>query len=412
MHRFAESTSLKHIATGAIAFVGSNTPNAFTEYPADDLIIDEMDRCNAENLIMADERLSASKNPMKIKISNPTINGFAIDDEYAASDKKEWYIKCSRCGKWIKPDFFKHIVKHVGDNNYVLLDKTWDKFASRDLKLYCHKCNRSYDRFALGEWQGSKRSNISGYHVSKMFSTNIKIRELLTRFEKGLENDLNMQRFYNGDLGLPYIAKGAKIDYMMLDECKQDYLMPKMSKNVCVAGVDVGNVLHVKISEVVAEGKLRAVYIGTVNDYEDIKELYIKYNIRCGCIDALPEKRLAKKICTSLKGFFMVYYADVKKDTIDAKRKILTVDRTASLDNVKEAYLTKAKILPRNANEMSPMAGEDNVSQFYYEMCTSTRVFNEDKQKYSWVEGSKPDHFLHADNYESLAKKLLVTFRL
>ncbi len=101
----SESVSLKHIGNGSIAFVGSNSPAAFSEYPADDLIIDELDHCDQENLGMADKRLSNSTHKMIIKISNPTINDYGIDWEFKKSDKKQWFIKCE-CGQWINPDFF------------------------------------------------------------------------------------------------------------------------------------------------------------------------------------------------------------------------------------------------------------------------------------------------------------------
>ena len=45
----SESMYLKHLGIGSIAFAGSNTASVFTEYPADDLLVDsEEDRPIAE----------------------------------------------------------------------------------------------------------------------------------------------------------------------------------------------------------------------------------------------------------------------------------------------------------------------------------------------------------------------------
>ena len=42
----ASSMSLKHFGNGSITFVGSNSKSGFAEFPADDVIIDELDYCN------------------------------------------------------------------------------------------------------------------------------------------------------------------------------------------------------------------------------------------------------------------------------------------------------------------------------------------------------------------------------
>jgi hypothetical protein len=405
--RFAESTSLKHIGKGSIAFVGSNTPTVFTEYPADDIIIDELDQCHQDNIKMAVERLSASKDPRQIRISNPTIEGHAIDLEFKDSTQNKWFIKCSNCGKYIHPDFFQHVIKDVGDNNFLVRDKSWDRTSEEDIMPICNHCHKPYDRFAKGQWVSQNKSNRSGYHISKMFSTNITVVDLLERFEKGLMNDKSMERFYNGDLGLAYISKGSKIDFEMLDECVEKYLMPNKCKEPCVCGIDVGNDLHVRIDQIMPNGKLKAMYIGTVKDYWEVMHLFKRYKILAGCIDALPEKRLSRKICSLHKRMFMVYYSDsAKKDTLDVKRKIVNVDRTASLDSVKENIMTKVQILPRNAKQIAPLT-KDGISEYYAQMCASTRVFDENKQRYYWTEGSKKDHFMHAENYKLIARKLL-----
>jgi phage terminase large subunit GpA-like protein len=84
-----ESHSLKQFGAGVMYFVGSNTPNSFISFPADLMIIDEIDNCHAENIEMGEERLSASKFRETIRVGNPTIAGFGIDAEYQKSDKKK-----------------------------------------------------------------------------------------------------------------------------------------------------------------------------------------------------------------------------------------------------------------------------------------------------------------------------------
>ena len=406
--KYSESVSLKHLGTGSIAFVGSNASAAFTEYPADDLIIDELDECDQENLVMAWERLSNSTDKRIIKAGNPTIKDFGIDAEYNNSDKKQWHIKCTRCGKWILPDFFTHVLEEVGQKEYVILDGSWDQDMKRDLNFICDKCGKPLDRFGRGEWIAQdRRASNSGYQISKLFSTNVRISELLERFGDGLKDDTKLQRFYNGDLGQAFTASGAKITYEMLDGCRADYLMPETSKDCCLMGVDVGPYdLIVRINQMLPDGKMRAVYIGRVPGSKEITELYKRYHVRCGCVDSMPEMRTAKQIC-KLPGMFRVFYTAKKKETIDLKNRILNVDRTSTLDEVKASVIMQNLILPQNARHLKPIVKKKSISSYYHEMTNSTRVFKEKTQTYSWIEGALPDHFFHAENYCLLAKKIL-----
>lgn len=407
--KFAESTSLKHIGTGSIAFVGSNSTSGFTEYPADDLIIDELDECDASNLSMAWERLSASPDKRIIKSGNPTVKGYGIDAEYAKSDRKTWQIPCE-CGTWTEPDWFENVVEQVDKGQYVLRDKDWTPASRRDIHMVCRKCERPLDRYAAGRWTPGDRSQASGYTISKLFASAVKLRELLERFEAGLTDDSKMQRFYNGDLGLAYTAAGSRIRHEDLDACVKDYALPDSDPGPCVIGIDVGVEMHVCIFRVLPEGRSRAVFIGTAREEGEIVDLCKRYGVKAGCVDAMPEGRLSRALCSKVRGMFRVFYGDVKRSTIDSKNRIATVDRTVSLDEVKEMILTQAIELPRNARGLAPVSKE-GVSDFYYHIGNSTRVYDEDKAAYRWTEGSLPDHFLHSLNYMQIARKIFTAFK-
>lgn len=406
---FSESISLKHIGAGSISFVGSNASNAFTEFPADDLIVDELDECDQSNLNMGIERLSASKDPRTIKIGNPTTLNFGTDAEYNKSDQKKWFLKCSSCGEWQTPDFFINVVREVEKNEFVLIDKDWERTSSFDAKMMCRKCHNPLYRTDEGEWRSMSDSHISGYHISKLFSARVPIRDLLERFEEGLTDDSKLQRFYNGDLGLAFTASGAKLNYAMLTACKGDYGLQTSSEKPCIMGIDVGNKLHTIIGEIQPDGIIKTVYIGMENEKEDIFDLALRFHVRAGVIDGLPEQRLSKAICHKIPGMFRCFYppGNLKVERVDGNNKIILADRTSSLDETKEMILLKNILLPRNADKMEPLAS-DGMSEFFYELTTSTRVKNEKTGMYQWIEGGNPDHFMHSLNYLRLAKKIIL----
>lgn len=406
----SSSASLKHIGSGSINFVGSNTTSAFTSYSADDVVIDELDECNSENIIMAPERQGNSKDPYTIRVANPTFEGMRIDEEYSKTDMQKWFIPCTSCGEWINPDFFKNVVRDEGDNDYSIRDEEWTWGCGRDVKIYCEHCNKPFDRKVDGQWVATGTGRTRGYHINKLFSGARPISYLLERFQEGLSNDTKLQRFYNGDLGIPFSSSGARIDYTLLDECTADYSMPESTKDVCVMGVDVGNWLHTIVGKITHDGRLQLLYIGRVKELSDLNELRKKYNVKCGVIDALPETRVSKKFTSLSRGFYRCFYGDTKKDALDPIKRVVTADRTTSLDETKELIVSKTIIIPRNSRTIEPLVADGKgkkISEFYAHMSASIRIFDEKKNKYFWTEGSKADHLHHALNYCVIARNLM-----
>ncbi len=217
------SVSLKHFGTAAIAFIGSGSISAFGEFPADVLLVDEYDNCDQTNLPMAEERLSNSEHRIKWLIGNPTIDGFGISKLYKESDQSRWYIK-GTCGHVIRPEWGKHVVRKIDEAKFEVLDPEWEGPGGPEAKLICDKCEKPIDRFGKGEWVIENVHGLwRGYHVSKLFSTKMTINEMLDRFDNGLFNPTRAQRFWNGDMGEAFEAKGAKVQIADLQECVGDY---------------------------------------------------------------------------------------------------------------------------------------------------------------------------------------------
>lgn len=401
-----DNIGLKHFGKGSINFVGSVSSKPFFSYPADELIIDELDKCDQSNIAIADERLSASKCRQITKISNPTTLDFGINHEYNLTDKKKWYLKCEHCGKWVNPDFFRHVVREIDQGVFVIRDND-AVTPNSEIKMIC-ECGKPLNRFGVGQWIPEKPNMIrSGYLISKLFSTNTSLRELVDKFEEGLKNDTIMQRFYNGDLGVAYTSSGSKINFEMLDRCKRDYPQKRSSERYTIMGIDVGTVLHCSIAEVDSEGYARIIWIDKLNDENDVIEVAKRFNVRFGCIDALPETRLSKKIAFGMRGFFMVYYGAAKKDTIDFKAKTIVVNRTESLDRLKESIVLESITFFNGIDRVGQLA-ENGYSEFYNQMTASTRLYDEARNVYYWDEGSSDDHYFHSLNYLLIAKKLLI----
>ncbi len=389
--------------------VGSNSEKNFFEKPVDVLIIDEMDLCVQNNLTFAYDRLGSSATDKGYaqtiwrKLGNPSIEGTGINEIFNNSKKCEWHIKCPHCNKWQTLDWFKNFVGQEESGQYFLLERHLPS-GGNDATAHCRHCNKSINRLDKGEWIAEHpESDISGYHISKLFGDPRDgiINNLFEEFLKCQYNQSRLQHFYNQILGIPFTSQGTKLDETIMGKCVEDYKMP-LSSTETIAGVDVGGVFHVNISEI-KNGIRRKVYIGTALDWNDLQLLVHRYKITRGVIDAEPEHHGAREFVMRHPGWYVCYYnlPDTSKNEIEIDHVTRTIrtKRTASIDESLSHWLDGRIVIPKNWMTI------DN-GEFLKQMKAPTRVLVEDargNKKYEWQEGGKPDHYFHADNYERIA---------
>lgn len=402
------SKSLKTVFGSTCAYIGSNSPVDVWEFDADGMFYDEYDKCDAVTLEYAKDRTGASKDPHTRKIGNPTVATRGIAKEYENSDKKVWHIRCSHCNTWQPLDWFANVVEQVGEREFrqrglIAVDSN----GIEDLSFLCYVCSKPVDRLARGEWVSSYPSrSVSGYQANQIFGRPLPqpvISQLWEHFMFAQSNPTSLERFYNNVLGIPYQSEGAGITETMLARCVADYLMPSTGA-ATFAGVDVGSNLHTSICELVKlpDGRTgrKKLWLGKLKDFDELHWLCKTYGVQRGVIDAMPETRLSREFCRNHPGWFMCYYdkADTSKSFYDIKRDTRTIstNRTQILDASFSEYVDGLVQLP---NDWRHLCNGEFVAQ----MCAPVRIYDVDKERYDWVEGSAADHFRHADTYELLA---------
>jgi len=404
----AASMSLKHYADGAVAFVGSNAMAGFGEFPADIGIVDEYDYCEQDNLPMVEERLSNSDYRMRWYSGQPTIDGKGISKLYKESNQMRWYLSAD-CGHVIRPQWDLHVVRKIDEVKFEVRDEEWDGLDGKnDARMICDRCGKPVDRYASGFWEAENpRHSVHGYHFSKLFSTRMTMNEMLLRFDKGLTNPVEAQRFENADMGEAHSARGSKIQLEDLQACVGDYGQGRCAGSV-VVGVDVGTVLHVIVGELMQNGSTRVVWLGTMpgsaDNLVDLRELVKGYKMVMGVIDERPENRLSRRLAYSSRHWWMCRYAEGKRDIVDARAKMISVDRTAALDAVNEVVMLGKERLILPADALA-------IEGFEAQMLALTRVYDSDRNKgeggYVWA-GDDQDHFMHALGYMLLARRMVV----
>lgn len=402
MRRFAATIGFKQFGRGTISYTGSQSTAAFTEFAADTLIIDEVDQCDQKNIAMAKERLGFSEDPSDWRISNPTITGFGIDEDYSRSTQGVWHIKCE-CGKYVHPDPFEVLLRRVDDNNYVVRDPEFTWEPDSEPRMICPYCGRPIHKFQDGIWVEKYPSRkVAGYQFSKLFTSQTTMREIVEDFNVGLTNHTKMMRCYNSNFGLAFDSPGARITKEVLDRARGEYRMHNPGVR-CIMGADVGAVIHVVIAQLFPFDTgygARIVWAGEVAEEGEILAKYDEYRCVAGVIDAMPEERMSRRLVQKRGGLFRAYYDRGRGDKVDSKQKIVTLARTPAMDAVKEGLQTGQLVLPQDI---------DSVPGFYDMMMASTRVYDEDRQEYIWEEGSREDHYHHACVYMNATRAMVLS---
>lgn len=435
----AKGSEMKTLFNRRIKFCGSNSVINFYEFPANFYIVDECKLCVQENIEILEDRLGRQKRKISRKIGNPGAENHDIHTDYLSSNQQEWLIKCDHCNQWQPLDYYANVVRQVSRRRFVLRDRNVqnkinqlakheglemaakiisDNFRheEKDARVYCSniKCQKPINRHAPGEYVAKKLNRtVSGYSLNKVFGDPHQgaITELYRYQVESLYDPHKRALFANNRLGVPHSEAGNKITDQMLAECAKDYIMPRkipaqiFQRDIAwtSAGVDVGGVLHVHISAVWLEAYniIRCkVFIGQVDSYEALHQLCLRYNIRAGVIDALPDQHATRSFVKAHPGWFMCYYnkTNVKVDHVrNDKKRELQLNRTEAMDGAMGDYDAGRVILPK---EWRTLDG----SAFLEQMTMPVRLLDDKTGLAYWSKGV--DHHRHTDVYDYWAARM------
>ena len=420
---FFDSVAIKSFGKGVIKYVGSNVLSDFREYPADYLVIDEIDECDQDNVNYALDRLRASKYQFKRYLGNPKVKDKGIHAYFMNSDQREWAVPCSNCGKYNPFDWFENVVEGDEDSegnilNYRLRDTKWELGCKRDIYLICKYCGNSLERVSKeGRWMPQNPGHsVEGYHISMLCSPINPISGMWDRFQKAIHNPGKLEHFYNSELGLPYSAVGNRVTSQLLSMCVDEecsfvnkidcaHIEDDSHDGPCSMGVDVGSFFDVRVSFLENKGVRRALFIGKLKTIEELYDLIRRYNVEKCVIDSMPETTLVQDFQDNADcDVWLCRYKGEGTDrriTYDGINRIVNIDRTEALDRSFAQLKYRKNILP--ANYESVLDGA-----FAFEMGNPVRRIIENKRGNSRYEWTKcVDHARHADSYDMLACSML-----
>jgi len=378
---------------------------ALKGWPADSVIVDEFDEyTNPITIIPAVQaRLNASKYKWIFGMSTPTHPDTGIDRVSKICTQYNWYIKCDKCKKEFSP--LNEVVISGFENCVIRDDDAEAKFLCPNCREFTQTCG------APGEWR--KDADYPGqrtsFSISRLFLPNTSLTDLLDKYEEAL----NLQEFYNSDLGLPYSPPNSRLSRANItDCCNGDVDIKSHSSEATWAGIDVGKQCHYLIGKPNENGDKQIISYGKCN-FSELDNILSLFSVKYMVIDLRPYEQEVKKILRGERGRYACDFnagnmedwykiTKVDSETIDKTVRIVKADRTQTCDHLIDQIVSKKKfVFPARVR-----GDNDFISQ----MCSPMRIekMNKDTGEVRAVyrSESKKDHYFFAAAYLNLAFNL------
>ena len=381
-----ENTTVKQMGQAIAYFFGIKGKTQKESSPADCEVFDEFDLMGMNDVEIALERMQDSPYKYADYIGNPTIPEYGIDGLFMESDQKFWTIKCDSCSTWNECD--------------INTERMPFPACIEQGFLSCRSCRGKLD-VLKGKWV-AKRPGIarSGYFVSRLFNWNADYPSILQQSKKGL----NIANFYNRKLGLPWSDKQTRIDAQHIFKMCGNYPLWDESQVDTTAGIDVNPTAghHIVISRKGGHKMREVIWLGVVENLEDVAPILLRFKVRKFVIDGNPDPEGANRVIRALGGRgFRCYYNETQKDGYnwDDESHKVSVNRTESMDASQRLLRELMITLPRR----------NQVVEEFAEHCANVARILETNEKtgimtarYVQLGANRPDHFRHAFNYDAM----------
>lgn len=389
-----DAANIKRIGSGLLYFRGARstgkiegvkpTSSKLKSIPVDRLTFDEKDEMPPEMVVLALERMSHSTVQEIANVSTPTIPDFGIDRDYNESDQRVRMLKCKKCGTETCLELdFPDCLEQMSDGKVIRI---------------CRHCKNEISPHE-GVWvaQYPSITDRVGWWISQLNSIFIDPKTIIDLYTD--PPDGNISEVYNSKLGMAYIPAENRLTPADVYACCSPRPMGVNSDRTCAMGIDVGKTLHVVIGYPDGD-KRRIVKVARVDDFSDLHDLVLRFNVKVAVFDAEPETRKVRDF--QKEAGFAVFLCDYQERLkvgmrTDDKTGMISVRRTETCDATHNLTISGLLVIPRKNAE---------IQEYALEMCNIAKVLEEDQ-----TTGSKrftyrklgPDHYRHATNYFMLA---------
>jgi hypothetical protein len=405
----ADRITLKRIGGAHLYFRGMNEATAqgqersgkLLSVPADRLVFDELDRMEPGKVVLALERLASSTYRRVVRLSNPSLPGYGIDQAYQESDRRRWLIRCSACRAFNcperdfpeKPGLDIRIIRSTREGTYFLA---------------CRSCGQRLDP-ASGRWvaEDPTQKDCRGYSFSQLTSPLCDLKSVVERYRKGRF----LAVLYNMVVGRAWVAAEDKLDrHQVLDLCGMDGMLTQAPPR-CTMGVDVGRDLYVVVSRPHPRrpGVRQLIHLNILTEpnesqgavpFGELDPLMRRFNVVRCVIDGGPYQHAARKFAARFPGkVFLSFFNEHQRGAVawDPERCMVQINRTEILDASHEAVRSRRIELPHE---------QPIVQTFADHLAADAKQLEEDPQtgsrRHTYVKLAE-NHFDFAYTYDFMA---------
>jgi hypothetical protein len=429
-----DNAAFKMLGTSQLHMSGSQ--KAVISVATDFLVIDEIDFCNAENLVTAESRLTHSKfkneelnvRGIRRQLSTPSLIGVGISAMFEQSNKQYRLVKCKHCGEWSNPSFLDNVVvqgydRSMHEISYVDVLDLDERGLLSTAQLLCPSCKNVITKENLQpdyrEWVAENPSvkHTEGFSVNPFDLPEYHSAESILR--KRINFMEEQGHFYNFVLGLPHDSSSNSIlPSAVRDNTTLNPVMPGSNVNGCVAGLDIGktswlligkpmNVNGVEELHVIWAEQIRVDGNNVDNLFLTVVERFKQFNVVQAIIDSAPFWDTVIKIQHQfpdgmvMPAMYTLTDRNMPSHKVNESDWIVSLNRTKSLDFlVKQVNTGKVKFASFPENE--------TLSKHLQGMKRVERTDTEGKLTEKWQKISA-DHYFHALNYLQIAGSMVET---
>jgi hypothetical protein len=383
-----DTVGLKRIGDAHLYFRGMKSTVGMKSVPADMIVFDELDEASPDARALAWERIAHSDYKRIIELSNPSLAGYGIDEQYEKSDQRHWTLKCPSCGEGTALE--REFPVKLGQEVKIILPRDDGTYYRA-----CPKCGAELD-LGQGEWVADYPDRpIHGYRVSQLFSPKVDPGEILqeyraTRFP---------ERFYNLKIGIPWADLERRLDVPTVLALCRDGEAPA---GFHVMGVDTGKHLHVVVMRTNGYERWPAhvVHLEVVERFEELSPLMRRFNVQRCVIDGLPETHSTRDFARGHRGrVYLNFFNENQRGSArwDRQGSKVEINRTEALDASRAAVREDRLTLPRQSKL---------VEEFARHMAADAKILKEDEdtgaKRYKYIRAGE-DHFSLAFTYGVIA---------
>lgn len=345
------------------------------------------------------EGASHSEYKQTLTLGTPKLPGIQFDQQWEASDKHYWFVKCEHCG-YEAPMTMDNIMDSGQYDN------------EPDWYYGCPHCREQLDR-NNGRWMATnpqRKPEFRGYHISQLMVCWLTAEEIM---RKKNSTAYSRRRFYNEVLGESYGGDDIPITIAMMQECgKNDFRLGQLGdKERIYCGIDWGAKSYLWIHN--KHHRLIDLYIADQSDPREHPKVfaqhiakYKRYVKKVVC-DAGPDITRYYSLRDELKKIgisdvYACYYATPPAKTDvqwDDSKMIVTVGRSEAIDCVIDEISDANLVLPGYdlQNEKVDTAIE------HFTNIAAEKAENKSGNQFIIYVNTGPDHFLHAKIYADIA---------